>query len=77
MLLYKYGEGQRSETNPKIKKMFLLNKYFRYDGSPERAEIITALRNKVEEDANKKAGIKKEKDYKRVCGERYGYGHVW
>ena len=68
MLLYKYGEGQRSETNPKIKKMFLLNKYFRYDGSPERAEIITALRNKVEEDANKSAGISKKSDYKKVYG---------
>ena len=38
------GEGQRTETNPDIKKMFLTNKYFRYDGSTETAEIITALR---------------------------------
>lgn len=41
------GEGQRTETNPKIKKMFLSNNYFRYDGSAETAEIITELRYKV------------------------------
>lgn len=40
------GEGQRTETNAKIKKMFLTNKYFRYDGSEKTAEIITALREK-------------------------------
>ena len=40
------GEGQRTETNTKIKKMFLQNKYFRYDGSTETADIITALRKK-------------------------------
>ena len=38
------GEGQRTETNPEIKKMFLINKYFRYDGSAETAEVITELR---------------------------------
>ncbi len=41
------GEGQRTETNPRIKKMFLNNNYFRYDGSQETAEIITALREKM------------------------------
>ena len=41
------GEGQRTETNNKIKKMFLQNNYFRYDGSTETAEIITELRKKV------------------------------
>ena len=41
------GEGQRTETNSEIKKMFLQNRYFRYDGSAETAEIITALRDKV------------------------------
>ena len=40
------GEGQRAETNPDIKKMFLHNNYFRYDGSTERAEIINKLRDK-------------------------------
>ncbi len=39
------GEGQRTETNPEIKKMFLNNTYFRYDGSQETAEAITKLRN--------------------------------
>lgn len=38
------GEGQRAETNSEIKRMFLQNQYFRYDGSDETAEIITALR---------------------------------
>ena len=41
------GEGQRTETNPKIKKMFLQNSYFRYDGNPQTAEIITSLRTAV------------------------------
>ena len=41
------GEGQRTETNTEIKKMFLQNKYFRYDGSAKTAEIITALREKL------------------------------
>ena len=38
------GEGQRTETNDEIKKMFLENTYFRYDGTQERAEAITKLR---------------------------------
>lgn len=42
------GEGQRTETNPKIKKMFLKNRYFKYDGSQETAEIITALRKSID-----------------------------
>ena len=40
------GEGQRTETNSQIKQMFLENTYFRYDGSPETAEVITELRKK-------------------------------
>lgn len=48
------GEGQRTETNPKIKKMFLQNNYFRYDGSAETAEIITELRKKINEDRKNK-----------------------
>ena len=39
------GEGLRGETNPVIKRMFLYNTYFRYDGTPEVAEAITQLRN--------------------------------
>ena len=42
--LKQVGEGQRAETNNKIKKMFLNNKYLKYDGTPERAEKITELR---------------------------------
>ena len=41
------GEGQRVETNPEIKKMFLTNTYFRYQGDPTTAEVITALRKKL------------------------------
>ena len=41
------GEGVRGETNAEIKKMFLQNKYFQYDGSTGTAEIITALRNEI------------------------------
>ncbi len=46
------GEGQRTETNATIKKMFLQNKYFRYDGSTETAEIITALRKQDPDNKN-------------------------
>ena len=48
--LSQVGEGQRAETNPDIKKMFLHNNYFRYDGSTERAEIINKLRDKIHEE---------------------------
>ena len=48
------GEGQRAETNPKIKKMFLENTYFRYDGTEKTAEVITAMRKKIK--ANKLGG---------------------
>ena len=44
------GEGQRGETNSKIKKMFLINTYFRYNGTTDTAEIVTALRNKLKKD---------------------------
>ena len=46
------GEGLRTETNPEIKKMFLKNRYFRYDGSAETAEIITALRKNINSSTN-------------------------
>ena len=45
--LIQVGEGVRGETNAEIKKMFLQNKYFQYDGSTETAEIITALREEI------------------------------
>ena len=41
------GEGQRTETNEKIKKMFLQNNYFVYKGDAETAEAITDLREKI------------------------------
>ena len=43
------GEGQRTETNKEIKKMFLKNQYFAYDDA-ETAEIIYELRKKRGED---------------------------
>ncbi len=46
------GEGQRVETNSKIKRMFLQNQYLRYDGSSETAEIITKLREAVTDKYN-------------------------
>ena len=46
------GEGMRTETNPRIKKMFLSDTYFRYDGTHKTAEIITELRNKICSDLN-------------------------
>lgn len=65
------GEGQRTETNAKIKKMFLQNKYFRYDGSTETAEIITELRSKNKKDDVIQYGALSEEDLKRtlVIGE--------
>ncbi len=42
-------DGKRAETNPTIKKMFLSNTYFRYDGSTETADIISELRGKLSE----------------------------
>ena len=72
------GEGQRTQTNYEIKKMFLQNRYFRYDGSEQTAEIITEIRkkNKInygplsEDDLEKTATIDgetyKAKDYSGV-----------
>lgn len=38
-------EGVRTETNEKIKRIFAINSYFRYDGNPDTAEIIYNLRH--------------------------------
>ena len=38
-------EGIRTETNEKIKRIFAINSYFRYDGNPDTAEIIYNLRH--------------------------------
>lgn len=37
-------EGVRTETNEKIKRIFAVNSYFKYDGNPDTADIIYALR---------------------------------
>ena len=52
------GDGLRSTTNEKIKQMFLTNRYFRYDGTKERAEEITQLR----EEHDLPYGVLKEED---------------
>ncbi len=39
------GDAQRGETNPKIKKMFLENTYFRYNGSSDTADAIKDFRD--------------------------------
>ena len=42
------GDAMRGETNKEIKEMFLQNKYFKYDGNPDKAEAITAFRKEYE-----------------------------
>ena len=68
------GEGQRTETNAKIKKMFLNNKYLKYDGTAERAEQITKLRKekmeKVDDD-RLYYGPLREKDLKNEEISKY------
>ena len=61
------GEGLRTETNPEIKKMFLNNTYFRYDGTAKTAEIITALRKKILEELHSEYGLASDKE-----GIKYG-----
>lgn len=39
-------DGQRGPTNPDIKKMFVENKYYRYDGSIKKANLIAEDREK-------------------------------
>ena len=48
------GEAQRAETNSKIKRMFLYNTYFRYDGTKDTAEIITAMRKRIKDELGDK-----------------------
>ena len=62
------GEGQRTETNPKIKKMFLNNNYFRYTGDETTAEIITELRDEV---ASKRGSSKSK--YGPIADEELDY----
>ena len=69
------GEGLRTETNPQIKKMFLSNTYFRYDGSNNTAEIITALRKKLLTDLHSEYGLASDKEGTKYgpLNEYYGY----
>lgn len=39
-------DGQRLATNPKIKKMFVENKYYQYDGTEKKADAIAEDRRK-------------------------------
>ena len=41
-------DAQRGETNTKIKQIFSTNKYYMYDGTKQRAELIEADRKKTE-----------------------------
>ncbi len=54
------GEGLRTETNPQIKKIFLQNQYYKYDGTTETAEVITALREEGKYGALDENALKKE-----------------
>ena len=51
--LVQTGEGLRTETNPEIKKMFLQNEYFRYDGSQATANKIEKLRKAINNGSDK------------------------
>lgn len=57
------GEGLRTETNSKIKKMFLQNQYYKYDGTQETAELITSLREEGKYGALDDNALKKEIDF--------------
>ena len=46
-------DGIRGVTNEKIKRIFAVNTYFRYDGNVDTAEIIYALREKLSTDDTK------------------------
>ena len=52
------GDGVRSVTNPEIKRMFLTNTYFRYDGNQGAAEAITKLRGFISKEIQNKYGFK-------------------
>ena len=52
------GEGIRTVTNADIKKMFLANSYFRYDGNQETAEAITELRGFIANEIKDTYGMK-------------------
>ena len=41
-------DAQRGETNARIKQIFSTNKYYMYDGTKQRAELIEADRKKTE-----------------------------
>lgn len=46
-------DGQRGATNPKIKDMFINNKYYQYDGTVAKADKIIEDRNKHKNDIRK------------------------
>ncbi len=70
------GEGLRTETNPQIKKMFLQNQYYKYDGTAETAEVITALREEGKYGALDENALKKEISIqKTVDGESQEIKH--
>lgn len=43
------GDAMRTQTNSKIKKIFMNNNYFRYDGTSHTADIIMEFRKKISE----------------------------
>ena len=51
-------DGQRTETNSKIKNMFLNNTYYKYDGSVTRADAIMEDRKKSESEQDEKLKAK-------------------
>ncbi len=62
------GDAQRGETNAKIKKMFLENRYFRYTGSPSTADVIKKFRDEYNAGYGSLDNVSdlKEKDFSEV-----------
>lgn len=65
-------EGQRTATNSKIRNMFLNNIYFRYDGSPETADVIAELRKKIS-GSDLKFGHLTDSDLSKLTDEEKQY----
>lgn len=60
-------DGQRLATNPKIKKMFVENKYYQYDGTEKKADAIAEDRrknNSTSSDVSKNNTSKDKRDEK-------------
>lgn len=55
-------DGQRGPTNEKIKQIFSTNKYYIYDGTPERAELIKEDQEKTDRSKDNKEDDERNPD---------------